>query len=507
MKESYLLNNEEFKTIGYNQTNTIGLIFLIKASMTNKLLPIAVDLDGTLLLTDTLHESCIKLLQNHPIKLLFLPVWLLRGKAYLKQKLAELTIINVASLPFNAELVEWLKKQKILGHKIILSTAANIKIANDISNYLNLFDEVIASDGQTNNSGKLKSDALVNRFGKLGFIYVGNSSVDLYVWPNAAKAVVVNSNKSLIDKASKLTELTKIFPRKTVTLKYWLRVLRVHQYLKNLLLFLPIIAAHQLAQINLLFPLIIAFISFSLCASAVYIMNDLIDLESDRKHPSKRNRPFASGVVPIQVGVMLTPILLGASFLLASLVDGHFFSWLGIYFLITVAYSIQLKRLVLFDCLTLATLYTLRIISGGSAIDLKLSFWLLAFSIFLFLSLAFVKRYAELQLHTIHGNKYAYGRGYNVQDSSIIQTLGVSSGYASTLLLALYVNSDSVTNLYSHPEIIWLAIPMMLFWISWVWLKAHRGEMNEDPIIFATKDKTSLLIGLILAITFVLATL
>jgi 4-hydroxybenzoate polyprenyltransferase/phosphoglycolate phosphatase-like HAD superfamily hydrolase len=469
--------------------------------------PIAVDLDGTLIHTDTLHESCLKLFHHHPAQILLLLFWLVRGKAYLKTKLSERITLDFDSLPYNLELIDWLKEQKALGHQLILCTASDIKVANSIAQYLDLFDEVIATDGQTNLAGKYKREALLNRFGQHGFIYVGNSNADLEVWQSSSKAVVVNAHSNLIKKAHKLTEVANIFPSPPITLDSWRRVFRVHQYLKNLLLFLPLVAAHQVLQLQSLALLILAFVSFCLCASSVYITNDLMDLESDRQHPRKRKRPFASGVVPIHYGVIMALIILIISFLLAHAVGSHFFGWLLVYFLITVAYSLRLKRFLLIDCIALATLYTLRIIAGGAAIDMPLSFWLLAFSIFLFLSLAFIKRYAELEVQIQQGNVKVHGRAYHVSDAPLIQTLGISAGYASVLLLALYLNSETIIRLYATPEIIWLAVPLMMFWVSWMWMKAHRGEMHDDPIVFSIKDKTSLAVVILLAITFTVASL
>jgi 4-hydroxybenzoate polyprenyltransferase len=473
--------------------------------MTNHLLPIAVDLDGTLLYIDTLHESCLQLLHHHLMQLPLLPLWLMHGKAHLKQQLSQNTTLNPAILPYNLELITWLKEQKALGHQLVLCTAADRKVADAVASHLNLFDEVIASDGETNMAGEHKRKALVDLYGEQGFIYVANASADLKVWESAAQAVVVNAGKGLINKAAQVSEVTKIFPSSPITLNIWRRMLRLHQYIKNLLLFVPLAAAHQMGHLESLNVLLLAFVSFSLCASAVYVTNDLMDLDSDRQHPRKRYRPFAAGIVPIKYGLILTPITLMISGALAYFVGSSFFAWLVVYFAVTLAYSLQLKRYVLIDCLTLATLYTLRIIAGAAAVGIALSFWLLAFSIFLFLSLAFIKRYAELEVQILQGNTQAHGRGYHVEDAPIIQTLGITAGYASILVLALYLDSEAVVHLYNMPQMIWPAIPLMLFWVSWMWMKAHRGEMHDDPIVFAIKDKTSLVVGLLLALTFVVA--
>lgn len=475
--------------------------------MTNQLLPIAIDLDGTLLYTDTLHESAVSLLHQHPMQVLLLPFWLIKGKAYLKQKLSSYVTLNPATLPYNLQLIEWIKEKKALGHRIILCTAADSKNANSIATHLNIFDEVMASDGQTNLAGEYKREALVQRFGEHGFIYAGNSNADLKVWKSAASAIVVNADNNLVKKSTELVKVDKVLPAQPITLKNWRRVLRVHQYLKNLLLFVPLATAHQFGNVEALSLLLLAFISFSLCASSVYITNDLMDLDSDRQHLHKRFRPFAAGSVPISYGAILAPLCLITSFILALFVGSAFVIWLIAYYIVTVAYSLRLKRYAMVDCLTLAGLYTLRIIAGAAAVAIPLSFWLLGFSIFLFLSLAFVKRYAELQIQIANGNTHAHGRGYHVEDAPLIQTLGVTSGYASALVLALYLHSEAVTILYNNPQIIWGSIPLLLFWVSWVWLKAHRGQMHDDPIVFALRDRSSLIVGVMFIAIFIIAKL
>lgn len=388
----------------------------------------------------------------------------------------------------------------------MLCTATNERIAHAVANHLQLFDEVIASDETTNIKSANKRKALEDRFGVKAYAYAGNSSADIEVWAGARQAIVVNASDAVAKKAAQLTEVAKTFPPSTITLSHWRRVFRVHQWLKNLLLFVPLFAAHQIGNIQSLYTIILAFISFSLCASAVYVANDLLDLESDRKHPRKRNRPFASAAIPIKVGVVLTPLFALASLALGLMVGTVFTTWLAVYFLLTCTYSLWLKRLVLVDCLTLAALYTLRIIAGAAAVAVTLSFWLLAFSVFFFLSLAFVKRYAELQVQARAGNSYAHGRGYVVTDAPLVQTLGITAGYTSVLVLALYLHSETVARLYRQPELIWFAVPLMLFWVSWVWMQAHRGEMHDDPIVFAIKDKSSLVVAVLIAICFALAT-
>ena len=463
------------------------------------LFPLIVDLDGTLIRTDMLHESTLRLFRDKPLSVLFIPYWLSQGKAVLKRNLSSRTDFDASSLPYNLELLAWLKQQRIQGRKLILCTASDHVIAQAIADYLGIFDEIMASDGTINLAGKHKAEALEQRFGHAGFDYAGNSRADLAVWQCSRQAIVVNASGKVTQKAADICTVEQVFPSPQSRISTWRKLLRVHQWMKNALLFVPFLAAHQINNTDAWLVLILAFSSFSLCASSVYIVNDLLDLESDRQHPRKRNRPFASGSVPVYHGVVLAPLLLLASFALALQVSDHFTYWLLFYFVLTCAYSWRLKSLMLVDCLTLAMLYTLRIVAGAAAISMELSFWLLAFSVFLFLSLAFVKRYAELEVQLLQGKKKAHGRGYYTSDASLLQTMGITSGYAAVLVLAFYLNSNAVISIYKTPEIIWGTVPVMLFWISWMWMKAHRGEMHDDPLVFAVKDKASLLAGVTFA--------
>ena len=474
--------------------------------MSNQL-PLVVDLDGTLLLTDTLHESALNLLRDSPQLFLMLPIWLARSKAYLKEKLAHNVSISPETLPYNGEFLAYLSEQKSNGRSLILCTAADRSIANRIADYLKIFDEVIASDGVQNLAGTNKAKVLESRFGKNGFDYAGNSSADFPVWASAKNALVVNASSSVLKKACKKFAVVKVFKQARGDFSVWRRVLRTHQWLKNILLFVPLIVAHQLSDAEGWHALILAFFSFSLCASTVYIVNDLLDLESDRIHPIKRMRPFASGLVPIWIGVVLAPILLFASFILSYRVGIEFSAWLTIYFAITCIYSLVLKRIILIDCLTLAILYTLRIVAGAATVQHKLSFWLLAFSFFIFLSLAFVKRYAELEALRVRGIEKAHGRGYLTSDTGLIQNIGISSGQTAVLVFALYLNSDAVIKLYQRPEVIWGAIPLVLFWINWMWMQANRGKMHDDPLVFAVKDPFSLAAAVVVALIIAAATI
>ncbi len=466
---------------------------------------IAVDLDGTVTLTDTLHESILSLVRIKPFLLFLLPFWLIKGIAYLKFKVAESCVVDVTTLPYNNTFVSWLREQKVHGKKIVLCTAANEHIAKAVSKYLDLFDDVIASDANINLKSTNKRNVLQEKYGDQGYDYAGNSGADIEVWASASKAIVVNASERVRMKVSQVASVSQTFCTESVRISDWLRALRLHQWLKNLLLFVPFLLAHKLGNIQSLVSLLIAFISFSLCASSVYVTNDLLDLESDRSHPRKKYRPFASSKLPISLGVAITPLLIGLGIGLGSIVGTNFLFVLLLYLLLTLAYSLVLKRVLLLDCLTLATLYTIRIIAGAATLSLSLSFWLLAFSVFIFLSLALVKRYAELLVQAQEGKSVAHGRGYIISDASLLQTLGASSGYISALVIALYVLSEDVISLYARPIAIWFVLPILLFWVSWVWLKAARGEMHDDPIVFAVKDKASLLAAALTVIVFVYA--
>jgi len=276
----------------------------------NEAQAIAVDLDGTLTLTDTLHESVLTLVRNKPYLLLLLPFWLFKGIAHLKQKVAENSELDVTTLPYNQLLIDWLKEEKLRGKKIVLSTAANEKIAKAVVRHLDLFDAFIASDSKTNLKSARKRDALQERYGVEGYDYAGNSNDDLEVWADASNAVVVNASENVLKKASTLTSVTQVFRSEQAGITVWLKALRIHQWLKNLLLFVPLLAAHQIGNAQFLGLLLIAFLSFSLCASSVYITNDLLDLESDRIHPRKRFRPFASAKLSVLHGVIAAPLLI-----------------------------------------------------------------------------------------------------------------------------------------------------------------------------------------------------
>lgn len=471
----------------------------------NNTIPCVVDLDGTLISTDSLHESVLKLMFMNPFIVLKFVFWLLSGKARFKAKVSSLIEIDAATLPYNSELIEWLVVQKDGGRALVLCTAADKKIADAISNHLQIFDEVLASDGVSNLAGANKGEALKNRFGEKGFDYAGDSDVDLGVWKFARKAILVGCSPALCQKVTDICEIDAVMPNKNANFLSIIKALRLHQWAKNVLLFVPILAAHEISDVGLLFNVALAFVAFGLTASAVYLVNDLADLDNDRRHPRKSRRPFAAGDIPLLYGVFLSPLLLTVSFLIASYVNNGFLLWLVAYLCITTLYTFVLKKLVLVDCLTLAFLYTLRIVAGAAVIEQELSFWLIAFAVFLFLSLAFIKRNSEINSVEVIRNGEISGRGYSESDGLLVLVMGVAACYSSVTVFALYLNSEAITLLYKLPEVMWAQVPTLLFWMSWMWLQSHRANMHDDPLVFAIKDKVSLICGLMFGLVGVIA--
>ncbi len=461
------------------------------------LLPLCVDLDGTLLRSDLLVESTLALLAQRPWLLFLLPFWLLRGKANLKRQVASRVTIDPAHLPYDERVVALLRAPP--GRTRVLCTASDEELVRPVADYLGCFETVIASDGERNLAGKHKGQALVDRFGERGFDYAGNASVDLSVWARANAALVVNAGKGLAAAAARQCPVQLHLPPQTGGLRTWLRALRVHQWLKNLLVFIPLLASHRMFDPAALVAAAAGFLAFGLCASGVYLLNDLLDLPSDRQHPRKRLRPFAAGTLPLLQGALLAPLLTLAGLVLAWWAEPKFAAVLAAYYALTLGYSLRLKRVVMLDVILLAALYTVRIIGGTVVIGATLSFWLLAFSMFIFLSLALLKRYVELSAMLADGKISAAGRGYAVDDLPLLQSLGAAAGYLAVLVLALYINSPESVTLYQHPQVLWLLCPLMLYWVSRTWVIAHRGGMDDDPVVFAATDRVSQVVGVLCA--------
>jgi 4-hydroxybenzoate polyprenyltransferase len=479
---------------------------------------LCVDLDGTLVKSDTLVDTTLALARHHPSALLNLPAWLLQGKAALKQHIAGAIQLDVTHLPYNRELLQYLQQQHATGRPIYLATAADAATANRIADYLGLFTGVLASDGTTNLAGNKKLAAFRERFGD-NFSYIGNAKADLPLLQHCQEPMIANPTAGLRS-ALRRARITPVrsFTEKTSPFKAWLKAIRLHQWAKNFLIFLPLLLAHAWNP-GLVAGVALAFYSFGLCASATYIVNDLLDLDADRQHPRKRFRPFASGDLSALAGIAVIILFLISSVVIALLVPyviahvspsqalerpDNFLRWLAIYAVTTLAYSLRLKRAVLVDVIVLSCLYTIRIIAGSAATGIAVSTWLASFSVFFFLSLAFVKRFAELENLRERGASSASGRGYNVADIEQLRSFGSASGYVSVAVLTLYIKNLDAAQLYHHTNRLWLLVPVVLLWLSRLWLQASRGQLDEDPVVYAITDKRSLLLGvLVLAIVLI----
>ncbi len=470
--------------------------------------PLVVDLDGTLIRTDLLVESASQFLIQNPLAFFKPLLWLLRGKTVLKTELAQRVRLDASALPYNTDVLDWLRAEKQSGRRLVLATASHRVLADQVAQHLQLFDEVLATEGDTNLKSTAKAQALVDRFGVAGFDYVGNDWPDMQVWAKAHTAHVVDAPAALLSRAQAQGLVGQVFrsdlPSKPMAM---LKAMRLHQWMKNLLVFVPLMAAHQYADASRDVLALMAFVVFSLTASSVYLLNDLVDVQDDRHHARKRHRPFASGALGLVLGWCAWPLLLLLAIgLSAAFMPVLFSVSLGVYFVLTVAYSLHLKQLAVVDVLTLAALYTLRIIAGAAAIDVAVSFWLLLFSMFIFLSLALIKRYSELKVARDAGKTGTLrGRGYEPDDLELVSSLGGSAGLIAVLVLALYIQDGQAAHLYATPQLIWLACPVMLFWISRAWLIAHRGRMHDDPIVFALKDRVSWGVGVFMVVVLALA--
>lgn len=466
--------------------------------------PLIVDLDGTLLRSDLLLETGMAFVRSHPLQLHKPLVWLGKGKIALKAGLAKSGDIDVSVLPYDPQVIEFIKAERLKGRQVVLATASHEILANRVAEHLQLFDQVMATDASRNLTAHRKRDVLVEHYGAGGFDYMGNSMDDICVWEAARKAYVVNPESGVERRAQVHGNVEQVLVSNASGLRDWLKALRVHQWMKNALIFVPLLAAHQVLNPLLFLQGILAFLLFGLCASSVYLLNDLLDLADDRHHASKRHRPFASGRLSIRSGLLAFPVLLVGAFAGAIwLLPWTFTGVLLGYYILTLAYSLSLKRQMAVDVIALAMLYTVRIIAGAAACGLSLTFWVLAFSMFIFLSLALVKRYSELHEARRKGRtEKTRGRGYYPADLEMISSLGASSGYLAVMVLALYIHDQATAALYSYPQVIWLACPLLLFWITRVWMLTHRGLMHDDPVVFAIRDRTSLFVGALFCLVF-----
>jgi len=462
-----------------------------------------VDLNQTLLKTSLLNEGLLLAIR---IRLLFavrVIFSLLRDRASGKQMLAEKVAPDYSRLPFRHEVIRELVSLKEQGTKLVLATATDRRWATGVASELGLFDDVIASDGNTNLSGSRKLAAIeefCSRDGFAKFDYLGNSRADLPVFEHATKAYTVGPGKWLSSSTSTPIQSIQLVDTAADRTASILKLIRPLQWVKNLLIFAPILLAHEFGNIEKWQSAILAFILFSLCASAVYVINDLFDIESDRHHPRKIRRPFASGALPVTWGPPIVLVLLVVALFLAVFLPFAFFGVLTAYLILTSTYSMWLKRIAIVDVLVLSSLYAIRIIAGSAATEVPISEWLMAFSLFFFLSLAFAKRYAELRRLADEEARDVKGRGYEVADWSLIESIGPTSGYLAVLVFALYIHSEEMYQLYANGWALWLVCPLLLYWITRIWLKANRQQLTEDPIVFAVKDRVSWLVGALIMV-------
>jgi 4-hydroxybenzoate polyprenyltransferase len=448
--------------------------------------PLFVDLDGTLVVVDTLFESAMSALRRHPGSLVQWPLWLAQGKAVLKRELASRGPIDVGRLPYDETVCRLLREEHARGRRIYLATAADARIAHAVAEHLGCFEGVVASDGTVNLKGRRKLESI--RQVAQTFDYAGNAREDLAIWPAAQHAVVVGAPASVVRQARARGNVSQVVERRATGWRDLWQAMRPHQWVKNVLIFVPLLTSFRFTDAAALASALLAFAAFSMCASAIYILNDLLDLDADRAHPRKRNRAFAAGRVSIPAGLALS-----ATLLLAGLGTAGSHSWplLGVvasYVVVSTAYSLHLKQYVLLDAITLSALYTWRLFAGVVATGIDASVWLLAFSLFVFLSLALLKRCAELVVHENGSTASTPGRDYRVADMRVLWPLGVALGISSIVVFVLYANAPEVRARYASPLVLWLVAVGFTYWLARLWLKTSRGEMTDDPIVYALKD-------------------
>ena len=465
-------------------------------------LPLCVDLDGTLLKTDTLFESVACALRDGQT-MIRLPFWLLGGKSRFKAKLSEHIKPNPALLPYNEFVLKHLHAEKKKGRYLILVTAANQSIARAINAHIGLFDEIIASSATRNLRGKEKADVLAERFGLRQFDYIGNDSTDLHVFRVARKGLLVNPSKHIEKRARTIDSTECLLANRPSDYKSIIKTIRPYQWVKNLLIFVPIVTSSSFGDLVAWRNAVVMFLAFCATSSGIYVINDIFDLEADRLHPDKRQRPFAGGSLPLVYGFVLFPILMATGIALAFATSQPFF--VPGYAVISIAYTAKLKQVPLVDLFVLASLYTIRLFAGGEVTGYKVSLWLLAYSGFLFFSLAIIKRVAELKMILKASKKHSLRRGYEIQDIDLLQQMGISSSFVSSLVLALYTQSEMAQNTYRHPEVLWCTIPLLLFWQCRLWMSTSRNYMHSDPIVYAAKDWVSRLVGLCLIVILLMA--
>lgn len=470
---------------------------------TTALRPLVVDLDGTLLCTDLLYESFFALMAKAPLKALTSLRSLSRGRAALKAQLAAQVTLDMLTLPVNSAVVAFLKAERAKGRDIYLASASNEAQVRAVAESMGLFKGYFGSSDTLNLKSDEKAAALVNAFGARGFDYIGNSEADIAVWQQAASVYVTTQNAAFQVQVLRQFEGAQAIAQPAPTRRDYLKALRAHQWLKNLLIFVPTFAAHAFSFGNLASALV-GFASFCAIASSGYILNDLLDLPSDRAHHRKRYRAFASGIIGLSTAVRMMAALFALAVFLGLFLGAPFVVVLLAYFTLTLTYSSILKRRMMLDVVVLALLYTLRLVAGGVATDVALSAWLLSFASFFFLSLALIKRCAELVQRQLHNEGDPKGRDYRLSDLPMLEAMAAASGYVSALTSGLYINGSNVSILYNNPGYLWAVPIILLYWVSRMLMLMHRGQMIDDPVLFAVRDRVSLICGgLLVLVLFV----
>jgi 4-hydroxybenzoate polyprenyltransferase len=458
--------------------------------------PLFVDLDNCLIQSDTLWEGWWLAIRTSPLECLRICLSLLLfrgGRAVFKRRIAVLAPLDPQLLPYRSDLIHFLSAEAKAGRTLILATAADELVARDIAAHVGLFTRTVASDGVTNRKGKHKLFAMAESG---TFIYIGDSPSDLQIWPAAIGAIVVGNNKRVLASLRRNgVNLYAHFPSKTCFFTTFLRAIRVHQWPKNVLVILPILLGHRASDPGAWGATLLAMGVFSLAASIGYILNDLIDIEADRKHHQKRTRPFASGEFSIPTGFVILFGLCVACFGISTLLPNTARLWVIAYVIAVFFYSSYLKTRLMADAVGLAGLYALRVIVGGAATGIVISPWTLAFCLFFFYSLALAKRFGELRSLPA-GHNSAARRGYHKEDYDIVGVLGVSSGLISAVVFSLYISSPDVRLQYSSPTFLWLACPLIVYWFGRLWILANRGVVSEDPLLFSLKDRLSYCVGI-----------
>lgn len=466
-------------------------------------LPLIVDLDGTLTPTDTLVEAVVQLIKRRPLSLLQLLGWALKGRSHFKCQVASHTVFHAAGLPIRDDLLSYLQQQRAAGRRIVLATAAHQSIAQPIADRLQVFDQVLATTPERNLKGLEKLRVVREEIGH-DFVYAGDSTADLPIWRDAKGAVLVGTSAAVAAEVRRTTPVEKEFVNPPPSLLLWLKAMRVHQWSKNLLLFVPLLTGFAFTDPARLGAALLAFVAVSLAASATYMVNDLWDLDSDRIHPRKRKRPFASAQLSIFSGVAVAGGLLLVALGVAAAVSPGFLAMLCLYIVLTSTYSWMLKEYVLIDVLMLALLYTLRVFAGSVAVHVPVSSWLLAFSVFLFFSLALVKRCSELVSLQQAGGSVARGRDYRVSDLTVLWPLGVGASLSAVVVFGMFISAPETQARYASPQLLWLVALGLIYWVGRLWIKTSRGEMHDDPIVFALKDFGSAFsVGAMLLVTIV----